>query len=68
MVWCVQRAAGLDRGNRASLQGQKGLALGCLSNGLLKHDRRFCTEIEVIRIKGPAGAAIDAALIDAELV
>ena len=46
----LQRAAGLDRGNRASLQGQKGLALGCLSDGLLKHDRRFCTGSEVIRI------------------
>ena len=67
-MWCVQRTAGLDRGNWASLQGQKGLALGCLSDGLLKHDRRFCSGSEVIRIKGPAGAAIDAALIDAELV
>ena len=64
----LQRAAGLDRGNRASLQGLKGLALGCFYDGLLKHDRRFCTGSEVIRIKGPAGAAIDAALIDAELV
>ena len=67
-MWCVQRTVGLDRGNRASLKGQKGLALGCLSDGLLKHDRRFCTGSEVIRIKGPAGAAIDAALTDAELV
>ena len=59
-----QLRAGFNRCHRAGLKCQQGLALGIRSAGLAMHNSGLSRRPVVHRIKRPAGAAVNAALID----